>query len=577
MTAQAQIVADDAGEFFAPVSSDLVDGLIGEFHKKKREIESLADAMDDPTHASVLHHFIEGNLPDQRNTIPTSIEKLFSPDGAVAHLTAAYWDRALRMTDVMDYMPQKRRDEWHEQIKNPLGRKSTTWDHETKKQIEKWHVHPLPAFEEETVRSTLHGLLISRMQFLAERVDGIFRALSRTHVTNRPEGFSKRMILPGVISSFGTVDYRASGYINDLRCVIAKFMGRDEPRHGATNAVIGAASQFNGQWQGVDGNALRIRIYNGVGTAHIEVHPEMAWRLNAILAHLYPAAIPSESRTRPKRPRKIKDFELFDRPLPFAVLSILSSMKEASRRVENPGFNQPKYRPVANTRQFNFDIQRADKHALNEAVKIIQVIGGVRASNELGDHWAFGYDPSDVLDQIICTGCIPDQKSHQFYPTPESLAKRVIELASEDATPKMHWLEPSAGTGGLADHVPEDAFLECYEVSKLHCEVLKAKGYTQAGRRAITCLDFLQLANDYRGGGYNRVVMNPPFDQGRWLAHIEAAASVTAKNARIVAVLPEGAAKRLQLPGFALQWHGPYSNEFAGTSISVVIVVADKQ
>jgi predicted RNA methylase len=196
---------------------------------------------------------------------------------------------------------------------------------------------------------------------------------------------------------------------------------------------------------------------------------------------------------------------------------------------------------------------------------------------QIKERWEFDYDARDVITLICVSGCIPDQKSYQFYPTPEKLSKRVIELASEGATPEMHWLEPSAGTGGIADHVPDDAFLECYEISNLHCEVLKAKGYAQAGQRAITCLDFLQLANDYRGGGYNRVVMNPPFDQGRWLSHIEAAAAVTARGARIVAVLPEGAAKRLQLPGFALQWHGAYSNEFAGTSISVVILVADKQ
>lgn len=57
------------------------------------------------------------------------------------------------------------------------------------------------------------------------------------------------------------------------------------------------------------------------GTAHLEVHPEMAWRLNMILANLYPMAIPPQFRQKPKRAPK--DFVLMDNPLPFAVLSQL--------------------------------------------------------------------------------------------------------------------------------------------------------------------------------------------------------------------------------------------------------------
>jgi len=182
-----------------------------------------------------------------------------------------------------------------------------------------------PDFEESTVRATLAELLSSRMNFLAEKVDGIFRALSGTHVTNQPEGFSKRMILTGVTDSWGSYGRNQTGHINDLRQVVAKFMGRDEPDYNASNRVVEIARRDSrGDWVSVDGGALRIRCYLN-GNAHIEIHPDISWRLNEILAHLYPAAIPSRFRKKPAR--KVRDFTLMERPLPFSVLEVLHRMK----------------------------------------------------------------------------------------------------------------------------------------------------------------------------------------------------------------------------------------------------------
>lgn len=46
--------------------------------------------------------------------------------------------------------------------------------------------------------------------------------------------------------------------------------------------------------------AFGIRVHKK-GTAHIEIHPNLAWRLNLILAILYPQAIPPEHRRKPRR------------------------------------------------------------------------------------------------------------------------------------------------------------------------------------------------------------------------------------------------------------------------------------
>ena len=529
--------------FFAPMSADLVDSLIGQYNAARANVEALAAAVRAGQNASVLHYFVEGNVKEQRHSMPTTVESLFRVEGAIAQLNADFWSRALRLTDVMDYMPQARRDEWHEQIRNPEGRKAGRHTSETE-------LPPLPEFEEATVRSTLAGLLHNRSQFLAERVDGIFRALSRQHVTNQPQGFGKRMIIANV---FG---YQTHGHINDLRCVIAKFMGRDEPKHGATDPVIKAARRQNGQWMPVDGGALRIRVYGGVGTAHLEVHPDMAWRLNAILASLHPLAIPAEFRTKPKRARKIKDFELFDRPLPFAVVQLLAEMREVRERIE-PAWPE-RYRAVPNAREFGYG--EKDKAAVAEAEKVLMAIGAVKA----GRHWQFDYDPTEVLDQVVCSGCIPDHKSHQFYPTPESVAALAVELAQ--IGPEHTCLEPSAGQGGLADMMPSTRTI-CVEISDLHCQILKAKGY------ATVQADFLKFTSD---NPFDRIVMNPPFSEGRWHAHLQHAASMLAADGRLVAILPASAKGKPVLEGFDLQWSAVMENQFAGTSVDVVILAAQR-
>ena len=531
MTAAAEI---SDFEFFAPASTDMVDGLVAQYKITREKIEKASQVMTGEL-SGTIGYFIDGNKDSRDQWY--HLERLFNVPGAIASLNAEYWQRALKLTDVIDCMPQKRRDEWFDQIRE----KKT------------------PDFEEETVRNTLMDLLQMRSQFFAERVDGIFRALSGTHVTNRPEGFGKRMILNSVLDGIGLINSSKTGYIGDLRCVIAKFMGRDEPSYGATDAVIRACQRNPGQWMTLDGGALKIRVYAGVGTAHLEVHPDMAWRLNAVLASLYPTAIPPKHRQRPKR--KIKEFDLMQRPLPFEVITILARLEPAQERVDSI---RNHYKRIPNTRYIS-ESYRDNKVALKEAERVLESIGGEPDRINGYHFWRFDYDPQAVLDWIVCSGCIPDDKSHQFYPTPESLARRVIELAEIDEAHTV--LEPSAGTGALADLVPSCQHMTCIEVSRLRADVLKAKGhYVVQG-------DFLKHPGR---GSFDRIVMNPPFSEGRWQAHLEAAADQTAPGGRVVAILPMSARGKDLLPGWSCAWHGPFENEFAGTSIAVVILVADK-
>lgn len=126
-------------------------------------------------------------------------------------------------------------------------------------------------------------------------------------------------------------------------------------------------------------------------------------------------------------------------------------------------------------------------------------------------------------------------------------------------------LEPSAGTGGLADFLPQDRTV-CIEISKLHCQVLAAKGYR------VNQVDFLSWGGAARY--YNRIVMNPPFSEGRWQAHLEHAAILLASGGRLIAILPASAKGKDVLPGWTMEWSRVFDREFAGTSVSVVILAA---
>lgn len=533
---------NDFQEFFAPSSTDMIDGLVARYRSQREKIENFYAEF----HAKSLSGIIDYFFRRREDSSPN-----FDLEIAICALNADYWAEALSLTDVYNLMPQKRRDAWNEQMRawsEPRYRKGKTPELD------------LPDFTDEAVRSTIGSLLSMRSQFFAERVDGIFKSLSRQHVTNCPHAFSKRMIIGGILS-YGTPEYSRCGQVNDLRCVIAKFMGRDEPFFDASRDVVKAALRNPGEWMNVDGGALRIRVYPGVGTAHLEVHPDMAWRLNAVLASIYPSAIPAEMRRKPVKEKKIKDFVLFDRPLPFRVISILSSMSPTKQINPDDSYGQNKYIPIKNAISIPYGSD-IDTGLQKEVDGIMQAIGAVKVTRKTGsDYYQFDYDYRPVLDEIICSGCIPDKWSHQFYPTPEKLARIAVEMA--EINDGHYCLEPSAGTGGIADFMPKDTV--CVEISALNCKVLEIKG------KHVVEEDFLKWASLIPNGKFDRVVMNPPYSL-RWQHHVDAAFRVLKSGGVLVAVLPASARKLLQIENCDIYFSSDFENEFSGTAISVVIV-----
>ncbi|CAN0134320.1 unnamed protein product, partial [Chrysoparadoxa australica] len=224
------LAAGDPG-FFAPVQGDAIDALIGQYQKARANLERVSAFMESEEMASATDYFFQAHRQEFHRGTP-NIAGLFDLGRGCKALDAAFWKRALDLTDVIDYMPDERRREWFNQI----------------------HEHECPPFDEATVRDNIGLLMAQRMDFLSEMVDGIFRGLSGDHVTNRPEGFSKRMIVDYCYTEFGTSG-RKQGLIQDLRAVVAKFMGRDHPRYVATTESMRYFRRFTGEWHLMDGGA----------------------------------------------------------------------------------------------------------------------------------------------------------------------------------------------------------------------------------------------------------------------------------------------------------------------------------
>jgi len=518
---------------FLPSSTDMIDGIVAEYRQTRSRIEQVADSMSATETQSAVAFFLAGQTDRQYN-IP-SVSKLFSLEPAIAALNSHYWSIAMKKTDVLEVMPQARRDEWFSMIREKK----------------------CPDFEESTVRSTLDDLLASRYRFFAEKIDGVFRGLSNDHVTNEPKGFYKRMILNYVFDDWGSVKYEKSGIIHDLRQAIARLENREEVVPGSTDTILRYARKNTGQWMPCDGGRIKVKAFLK-GTCHIEIHPDIAVMLNIVLASLYPLAIPASFRT--KRAKPTKEWPLMQRPLPYAVLKVLQSATLAS--VATGNIRHP-YEKKEKT--ISIPIYENDRFAIKEAELILESIGGVY----LDHHWQFDYDALSVVKEIVATGCVPDRKSHQFYPTPKPLGQIAIDLA--DIGDDDLCAEPSAGIGNIADLMPHKRNVTCIEVSSIHAQVLKEKGYRVLNE------DFLKYAESTLSR-FDRIVMNPPFEGGRWQAHLEAASKILVSDGVITAILPSSARNSAVLSSaWSCEYHGPYNNQFADASVSVCILVAKRK
>lgn len=121
-----------------------------------------------------------------------------------------------------------------------------------------------------------------------------------------------------------------------------------------------------------------------------------------------------------------------------------------------------------------------------------------------------------------------------FFPTPAGIVSQMIDAAR---LPKIGWvriLEPEAGSGAILDGLRKaapEAELVAYERNFTLAEILKRKGYTLAGS------DFLEAKP---GVKFERVLMNPPFENGQDMEHVRHAFDFLYDGGTLVAIMSPG-------------------------------------
>ncbi|QHS60838.1 DNA methyltransferase family protein [Chitinophaga agri] len=122
-----------------------------------------------------------------------------------------------------------------------------------------------------------------------------------------------------------------------------------------------------------------------------------------------------------------------------------------------------------------------------------------------------------------------------FFPTPRPLVERMITIGELQAN--HYILDPSAGKGDILD-VVRDKFngegLSYYavEINKDLTAILRDKGY------GVKESDFLQLKP--ASPLFDRILMNPPFENGKDADHVIHALTFLKPGGRLVAIVGEG-------------------------------------
>jgi hypothetical protein len=152
-----------------------------------------------------------------------------------------------------------------------------------------------------------------------------------------------------------------------------------------------------------------------------------------------------------------------------------------------------------------------DRVTYTEVDKVLREVGGKWNKGRKGH--LFASDPSQQIQAIVDSGEVMLLSKNGFFPTPRALAEQLVGYA-DIWEGGLSVLEPSAGNGGLADVIREnhpDAKLTTIEIQPKLCMELRAKGYDPIQA------DFLSMEPNPT---FDRIVMNPPFEQQGDIAHI---------------------------------------------------------
>lgn len=163
-------------------------------------------------------------------------------------------------------------------------------------------------------------------------------------------------------------------------------------------------------------------------------------------------------------------------------------------------------------------------------------------------------------------------KIEGFFPTPAGLASQIVKLANIQEGETV--LEPSAGLGHLADEIKKQVNndVQCIEFNSRLAEALAIKGHNVINQ------DFLTHTRKY-----DKIIMNPPFENGQDVKHVVHAFNLLNKGGRLVAIMANNKYRYQDFLGmvntFGTMEENPansFASAFRPTGVSTITVVLDK-
>jgi predicted RNA methylase len=213
-----------------------------------------------------------------------------------------------------------------------------------------------------------------------------------------------------------------------------------------------------------------------------------------------------------------------------------------------------------------------DRDTYEATNKVLAALGG---KWKRGKGHVFEIDPRPQIQQMVDAGNMTVAKDG-YFPTPPAIVAQMLDYA--DLNPASIVLEPSAGTGHIADAIRGlGAVVHVIEQDEHRRDVLREKGHTLVGT------DFLQVICTY-----DRIVMNPPFENGQDVEHVTHAWACCAPGGLVVAIMSEGIMFRQdrKYADFRTNILEPYGTVYdlpadafkpSGTSVKTRLVVLEKE
>ena len=535
-------IPDDYREFLPTMTTPAIDDLLVDYDKGESEMRRLHGELMGKENRHVLEDFAYGaevyhKSQSKSHFWALDLIKMFDLPRAINARTEHFWFKLFDMCSLTSILPSTLWTQWRDSF--------MAW-RECSKGVT--NSVGIPPFERSTVYGSLSLIEAHRANFFSMRVDSLWTGLSGMHKTNWGSGFHKRFILNAMYSELGNTTEKDRTFYDLINICNTIMSGTEDPFYDSNAMLRRARDKHCGEWVEVKEGCLRIRAYQ-VGTLHVEVHPEIANRLNIALAYMHPNALPDELTL--KRPRRKAGFGSAELIKSTVAPQVRSYLRGCNHRQREDGLW------MLTPAHAHYIVDRLGGAVRRMIDDVLSQVGGVRDENI----HLFDYPPVEVVAEIVLTGEVPEKVSHQFYCTPTDLAKEFVEWAGVEE--QGIYYESSAGTGGIAKHMPLQTF--CVEVDRLRAMALDKMGFE------VKQADFLSLSAADLGGEVDGVLMNPPFAGGAWQAHFEHAIQFVRMGGSISAILPEGAPRKMPtLLGLEVMYSEPKKNRFPDTTISVV-------